>query len=322
MKASQKGLGLLPRDEGKKIFMHINNVSENACGSVRVECQKVVESLVVTAEVVRAAYKRWKQHPECEHAGRLFTDNEELCLVAELDAHSLQHTPLSKEEFLSLVKRLHPDRKDQSLLGWYRGFMDRWKNKLCTRAADGLSESRISPDTLASVEDWVEAWPSYLKKNGLSEKFIVNADETRLSLTKSGFKQKLITGRHGFKSSRKEIRAGKNATYLPFVMSTGQVLMDVFILPLSPTKGARFNVERIKKPSRNTHPTYWAFTDSGYMNRELWIECLQELKKIMHQVQPGVQFIVLTDNAYCHSSIETLAWCVENKVTSSSFHPM
>ena len=51
------------------------------------------------------------------------------------------------------------------------------RNKLCTLAANGAWENRISLDTSANVEDWVKSWPSYLKKSGRYEKIIFNNEE-------------------------------------------------------------------------------------------------------------------------------------------------
>ncbi len=50
------------------------------------------------------------------------------------------------------------------------------------------------------------------------------------------------------------------------------------------------------------------------MNHDLWLSCLQEIKKNYNIRYPGIEPILLIDNASCHCSLETLAWCIENKV--------
>eukprot|EP00727_Mastigamoeba_balamuthi_P004923 m51a1_g14429 hypothetical protein (124) ;mRNA; f:515757-518289 len=102
-------------------------------------------------------------------------------LAAAADAHSLNNIPLSKAEFLELIRAAYPQLADQVLDG-----------------------KRISPGTFNEVKSWVEEFPSFLKRHKLSGKWIINADETRLVIGPGKVTPNVMASARRDKVSQKE----------------------------------------------------------------------------------------------------------------------
>jgi len=280
----------------------------------RAEARKLAIEFKTTEDAVLGVAQRRKRTPEKAHGNRLLTSEEEQALAAWADAHSLKDIPLSRQEFFVLVKGLRPDLANKNLQTWFLGFMQRWSDKLCERSAEALTAERSSTASIPSVELFVIEFPRFVMRHHLSEKWIINVDETRIIINSTSLAKKAIVTKRRSKHRCKESRKGKCASWVPFVRSTGEIIMDVFIVPILPEKGASFVLEPAGRPSRKDSPTFWTFTESGYMNGKLWLECLKKLRNIIDETAPGIIPIILNDNLSAHQQTVSLEWCLANRL--------
>jgi hypothetical protein len=102
---------------------------------------------------------------------------------------------------------------------------------------------------------------------------------------------------------------GKYATYIPFFIANGTLLMDVFIFPLDKNGNASFQLK--SNEEKGSCPTYWGFTSSGYLDGELWIPILRKLKERMEIIVPGIEPVLLLDNLAVHKSEAALQYCFD-----------
>eukprot|EP00727_Mastigamoeba_balamuthi_P002352 m51a1_g12113 hypothetical protein (598) ;mRNA; r:1434-3227 len=268
----------------------------------------------VTPEVVCGIYHRGLKSPGHTHGNRLLTDEQEMVLTTAIDACSLRNVPLSLKEFLDLVHTVHPELADHSLRSWAPDFLARWHNRISARTAQGLSSARIAQTTLPTVQQWVDEFPAFMQHNGLSWLWIVNADETRVKISSIGSGGKVLTGKRRPKTSKIEEPKGKFATYLPFITSTGRTLFDLFIILHQSEGSTEFPMEPIVRQSHGSYPTFWAFTDSGFMNSSLWTTCIKKLAEILADLAPGIKPVVVTDNMSAHYAKKALEWSIAHGV--------
>lgn len=111
----------------------------------------------------------------------LFSVKDEEALVAALDAFSLLNRPLDKYTFLGMVRDMVPD-DEWDPRDWFEGFKQRWSHRFSPCTVKSLSFARVDPATYKNVAEWVEWFPKWMADNGLSFQWIINGDETRLTV--------------------------------------------------------------------------------------------------------------------------------------------
>jgi len=276
--------------------------------SVNAAARAIAGGLGITVEAARSRIRCAAKHPERAHGNRLLTDAQEMMLTAGLEAASIVHTPLSKHEFISFAQDCFPVLHNRSSKKWAKSFLERHSEKLSVRTVKGLASARISPATLEDVMSWAHAWRNYLDQYGLSEKYLVNVDETRLKITIGNPNRKAITSKRLHKFSVKESRAGGIASYLPFICADGSVIMDAFILPIALRGRVQIPTSQLRRQTRGSHKTVWAFTDSGCIDAALFLKCLQKFREIFAEAHPGLDPVVILDNLSAHKTRAVLEW--------------
>ncbi|ORY20760.1 hypothetical protein BCR33DRAFT_818007 [Rhizoclosmatium globosum] len=95
-----------------------------------------------------------------------------------------------------------------------------------------ISKAQISKFTYKSVKLWVEGYEAYMKVKGYKFQNVMNVDKMRIKLQNSNSQsrnlKRTLIARSG------EIKGGKSkhASFILFVVATGERVMDVLILPL------------------------------------------------------------------------------------------
>eukprot|EP00727_Mastigamoeba_balamuthi_P007751 m51a1_g3597 putative serine threonine kinase (898) ;mRNA; f:1186484-1198232 len=200
------------------------------------------------------------------------------------DVFSLRNVPLSLKEFLDLVHT-------------------------------GLSSVHIAQTMLPAVQQWVNEFPTFMQHNGLSWLWIVNADETCVKISSCiGSDSKVLMGKHRPKTSKIKEPKGKFTSYLLFITSAGQTLFNLFIIPHQSEGSTEFPMEPIVCQSRGSYPTFWAFTDSGFMNSSLWTTCIKKLAEILANLTPSIKPVIVTDNMSAHYAKEALEWLITHGI--------
>ena len=302
----------LSRAERDAIYSEFQKLS-TAGNSMLQAAQILSNQYGISTERMRSLLQRRNSHPAFVHGNDIFSAKQEKTLVAAVEARSALNTPLSRQAFINVARQLRGKSEGWDADGWFTNFLKRLKTRLSLRTVKGLSAKRLATSTLSSVEEWVEFLPDFMEKNGLSSKWIVNADETRISMNEMhngrflGPKQQHTLG-------VRETERGKFATYLPFIAANGVVVMDVFIVPVSSNGASNFSLEQVDRRAQNDHPVFWAFTSSGYLNNELWLVILQKFKEVMDGLAPGIEPVLLLDNLATHRTDAALEFCSSNSI--------
>ena len=94
-----------------------------------------------------------------------------------------------------------------------------------------LDPKRITPETLSSIQQWIEFFLEYLNNYCLSFKWIVNANESRINFGGNKLPYTRLESNLKIVKGASTPHFMKGATYVPFVSSQGQIIMDVFVIP-------------------------------------------------------------------------------------------
>jgi hypothetical protein len=114
----------------------------------------------------------------CKHGNQKFSDVEEKAIAAMADAQSLIGQPLHRLEVMDIVSTVHPELCSSNIQKWFHDFEQCWKVHLSETPAKSTTAERVAIASLPDAEHWAEEYPAFLKKYGLSEKCVVNVDET------------------------------------------------------------------------------------------------------------------------------------------------
>jgi len=192
--------------------------------------------------------------------------------------------------------------------------LKRHKSRLMPKALKGLEFDRVDDRVESQVKEFVEWFPAWFKDKGLSTRVLVNADETRVRIEGGQFRAKGIESTSKPKGGAIEATEGKAATYTPFHTADGKIVMAVFTLPLDINGNSNFLLRRVERPSRDSHPTYFCFTETGWMDAVTWHAVLEKLKEEMDRQYPGLQPILILDKLSVHMENENLRFCLANKI--------
>ena len=210
------------------------------------------------------------------------------------------------------MRKEEPDWDPSS---WYESFIDRHKDKLIARAVKELKLERANPDIEDHFQDFVEFFGDWFTSKGLSVKLLLNADECRVSVGNDQHSSKKIESTAKSSGSAIEATKTKCVSYYVAVHSgVGELIISFYVLPINKNGNSNFYLEHLEKPTRNGHPTYFGFSDTGYVNREIWLEILKKLKARLEILYPGLESCLLLDQLNFHMDDDTLKYCLDNGI--------
>jgi hypothetical protein len=300
------------------LLSHPNNQK-----SEREICTIVAEKYGKEPETIRSLWKYNKQKKFKAHGNQLLTDSQEATLVGVLEAFSLKHTPLTKTLFLKIVKTEYNLPADWLGKDWYQGFLSRHSDQLHQGAVKAIKEERITPDVLNNTKKFVSIVDKYLAEHHFSDKVIINADETRLTIKGNIFSDEYIESTKKEKLTHKGPTSVQSASMVVFSAASGQVILTVYVLPTS------FNENAVSNPSISLHHVryvqrgdwnrFYMFTDTGYLDVESWRAIMKYYISLTQQLWPGVHSLLFLDKLSIHTQPDIVKQCIEKGVHTLFF---
>lgn len=316
-----------PKEEpGKKLncgelahaFDEISKLVDGGASKLQA-CTKVGEPLNLTGEAMRARYRRYLEHGKRIHGNMIFDAKQEETIVGLLQGFDLLNRPLCKLDALKLAKSMHKDDPDWDPTSWYESFIDRHRHRLSPSAVQGLKAERCSSDVEMHLKNFVEFFPGWLKDKAIPLKLLLNMDETRVALKGSQHRKKRIVSRGSSTKSAIEGTKTKCASYIPVHSACGEMIISFFVLPTSKKGTSTFYLKTVTLKDRNQHPTFYGFSETGYVTKELWKDMLQKLKARIQVLYPGLTCGLLLDQLNIHMDEECLKLCLENDIHVAFF---
>jgi hypothetical protein len=262
-----------------------------------------------SAETVRSRLKRLSKPKPKLHGNRLLTFNEELALVGFLRVQAALKTPFSRPEILFLIRRWKNLSADWSGKSFLKKFLARHKSLVRVAIVKDLDVKRVATDGLSKLEIYIKEFEALNAQYAFSSASICNADES--PATK-------LRNHHGTLVVRAEdARPGKMAspkdnliTILPFLCADGHVVavVHIFKAPTSKNPNAAISLPLPpeEKKTRGSYPIFYAFTDNGFMTKQLWISVITKVAPLFSARLAFKTGLLLLDQLAAHLDVQSI----------------
>lgn len=256
-------------------------------------------------------WDRMKSNGGQIHATRVFSPEQEAIIAGMFTAFSLCNRGLVRATAAAMVREMAGGREDFAAEKWVDNFLERNKDLLRKQKAKGMPGKRVDKEVLDDVEEFINWYEEWVKENRLTPDAMVNADETRITVTQRQRNIPTIESTLKPKPGITELVAAKGATYIPFVTAVGEMVMSVFIVPIDNDGSVTFPLKRVQRGRRDQHNTYYTYTDSGWLNEKTWVLVLQKLDKEWRRRFPKRKLCLHLDNLRVHMTVDSLRLCTK-----------
>lgn len=255
----------------------------------------------ITFEQVKNFYRNRKRSPQKTHGLCRLSETQDKSLVGIIWAFDGYKKPLNRRQTLIIANRIFGIKKRPLTNGWLTKFYLRWQKYLKLQNVQSVSNEKVQKSVYDQVQEWVLEFPKFCSFNGISRDFLVNTDETRLTIKKGAFKTKKLTAKTTTAKLGEDGVYSKAATYIPFITSGSKRLMDVFIFPLIDGK-IKFSISNSRRSDRKSIPIFYSFSETGFLQKDHWLPMLKLLK---HRLDPPSHFCFSTTSLLITTSIRS-----------------
>jgi hypothetical protein len=270
-----------------------------------------------SSESIRKKYDRYLLSGGRSHGNQKFTDSQIEEIIGCLQAWSLANRGLCKS---FVVEHLQKIRQEEgwNARSWLDDLIAKHPDRLKLMFTASIDPSRVTNEVKQQTELFIEFLPSFVESKGIPNHMIFNVDETRVKL--EGRRANLLLIESSEKKAHEHLAPinGKSASYAVIVNTGGMILFSVYVLPLKKVGGTATIPLRVAQRHNihdyHDHPVYYAFTETGWFNAEVWVDILKVMKTILDYMFPGLHAILMMDSLSCHLTYEVLLCGVNNNI--------
>lgn len=190
---------------------------------------------------------------------------------------------------------------------WVTRWLQKYPLLLTKRKTKYLPAKRANEDILDEVQSFINHVDKAKSKFGFVPHAVFNYDETRVCV--GTHNNITIEWRGKGAMNKKGIKLSTLATLITFISAEGYVAMDIVILrgrsmpdttdllaeiPLQQT------LQRYPTRSHQVWPRFFAVTESGYINQQLFNACIQKFIGIWQVQRPGLRAWLFGDQLGSH----------------------
>jgi len=309
-------------DDSRHIMEEVEKLVKGGCTAREAAAQVQLKHVEHSTEGIRSKYKRYLRNGGRSHGNQIFTDKEVEEIIGCLEAWSLANRGHCKSfavEHLEKIRHV----EGWNARSWLDELIATHSDRLKLISTVSIDPSRVTNDVKEQTELFLAFLPSFLKSKRIPNHMIFNADETRVKL--EGRNSNLLLIESCAKKAHEHLAPilGKAASYVAIVSTTGEILFSVYVLPLN--KGGTATIplrvaQKLGTHDYHHHPVYYAFTETGWFNAEVWVGVLKVMRSRLDVVYPGLHAILMMDSLSCHLTYEVLA-CGSNNNIHQVFFP-
>jgi len=281
--------------------------------SVAEAVRKVARKYGINEKTLRSQYYRscpkQKGHPD-----KKLSPEQETSLLITLVAFSENNEGLTPREVIKVVKDGYGIDVSRT---WVHRFLEKNKEQIRRRKPMVCSKARnkVADDTL--IFRYVNSLLRMHAITSFGPHQIVNYDESRLYVGPDCIKYSRILEASWKMKPQKVVDSGKSETgsVLPFITASGEI---VFVAVVTKPLGERSTIsisEELGANSRTTVPHKVYYTDTSYVNSDLFERILNDFAKEWEARYPGLHCLVIGDNLSVHEDID-----MRNKMLGRGLH--
>ena len=263
-------------------------------------------------QFVRRGGSTEKRHGHCK-----LTETQEGVALSVAIVYSVMHEALTTPSLCDHVEKIFGIEVGKK---WATGFMKRHNNELSKRKTKLLASKRVSSDMAEHVAEFIGQVETVSEVYPMKATNVVNYDETRVFIADNG----AIRLEHVSKerAQKRGIKGRTIGSLLSFVAANGSVLMSVWIFKGSQEENddgdamlqVNFNIEHEPRYLRGTWKRYYAFTPSGFSNKELHANVMERFGKTWSEQNKTDHCWLFGDQLAAHKSVDTVEKALESRV--------
>ena len=215
------------------------------------------------------------------------------------------------QAFSAANKSLRPsDIRDIAASLWKlklnKWMIKRWLKKerkeLTKTCCVGLTKNRMDvPKMEADLTSWIQQVEQLHTRIKFPAQCIFNCDETRVSFKETGMSFHRIEWKEREKHNLATSRQERGATMLTFIAADGTVFFSLWIFKTGKTTSPiPFQIRQPEKTRSDGWPRYYAFSESGYINREIWGTIMLHFCDQFKLRHPGLHALLFSDQLGSH----------------------
>ena len=172
------------------------------------------------------------------------------------------------------------------------------------------------------VKAFIKCWEDYRRQFAEGKGFcLINVDETRIDSRVFGRKMVYIVSKDNLNPHIIEKRQIVSISFLTFVTANGKALLAVKVLPFLSKKHekqcSQVKFLAVRKSKRNQTSFEYeatAYTQTGWVTKEVWIKNAQEFGRIIRENYQGKNMVLFMDRLSAHKNKESIELLKQNRV--------
>jgi hypothetical protein len=253
----------------------------------------------------------YQDRPQTDHHGNssLSFDQEQQLLfsVLAMSNNNLDWTLSQTQDFAKTILGV-----ELTVASAYR-FLKRHADQLTFQKSLSLGQKRTEDGLYESALFFAEKMEKYFNEKQFLPHQIVNYDESRICLSIEGkfCVHRLVSKSKVKPQHQQKVKGTHMATFLPFVTAAGEVVATYLIFSASFGElGEAEVISHLKISFSKTRRAlqlskmYW--TDTGYLNKEVFSKIIDDFTVKWKVLYPGAQCCLIGDNLGIHRDLKTI----------------
>lgn len=278
-------------------------------------------------ETIRKAYYRSLKEKERSHGNQLLTDLQEKALATIAVVRSEACTPMTPEFLMKLAREAYNLDERSCSRQWCSGFIKRWSHVLQLSKPSTLDIKRVKAHEGDIITPFIAKYKEVMSSKKLQPHLVFNVDESGAAPGPQHLR-KTLNAIGLARSGQATGPTDSLRTVLPFVNAAGEVVMLVLIFKkvaaTDTSRGMPIYYDPSRPMTRKAFPFYYASTASGYINIELWEDCIKKFVELIRPLKNDLPALLFIDRHSSHMTIPSLQHLLKNGIevmfSTSSHH--
>ncbi len=270
---------------------------------------------------VKSYFHRHGGQPFGIHGNSKLTCEQEKMLVSMVIVFGMMHEALSIKDLKEFTEEIFSIKISKS---WAGAFIKRHKDDIGLRKTKLLAKKRVDNSIIEHVALFVASIEALNATFPYVEDNVFNYDETRVFVADEGGVQIKKVGKE--RAQHRGVKGKTIGSLLSFIGATGHVLLSVWIFAAKKEKGNDNNQQNTlvnvdftlpdvpSYPKRGQWPRYYAWTDTGYSNKELHESIMECFCNEWLKISKSRYCYVFGDQLGAHKSETVTEKCLKSNV--------